>query len=334
MRLLLVVNPTASSVTPRVRAAIVERACRVRHDRRRRGDDARGHAADARARRGAPTAYDVGRRARGRRHAQRGRAAGSPAPRPRSAPLPGGSTNVFARTLGIALRPARRAARSSCSRSTRGSTRRIGLGVADGGDRRPPLPVPPRRRLRRRDHPARWRSATSHLKRHLAHPAFAVGDRRHLAAPLRPHDPDRRRAVDRRRRPLLDARAVGPYAVVSNSDPYTYVGRRPVTHRAATRRSTDALARHRAAAPPRRGCSCARPRPAIGTRSVPRRRRPRSCRSATCRGVDARVRHAVPWQVDGDYLGEHRPRSTCATSPTRSPLVVPRTPRGRGRGRR
>ena len=135
------------------------------------------------------------------------------------APLPGGSTNVFARTLGIAY-DAQDATRQLVDSLRRDVRRRIGLVTITAVDVSVRHFLPPRRRLRRRHHPAH--GGPLHLKRHSAHPAFAVATvdtwLRHF---------DRSQAI----RLAVDVGTNGSWppahAVISNSDPYTYVGHRP-----------------------------------------------------------------------------------------------------------
>ncbi len=102
MRVLLVVNPTASSVTPRVRAD-VERVLRGAHTVDVAETTRRDHAAML-ARDAVDAGYDVVAvlAGDGTLNEAGGGLAGS---RVALAPLPGGSTNVFARTLGIAYKP-------------------------------------------------------------------------------------------------------------------------------------------------------------------------------------------------------------------------------------
>ena len=136
------------------------------------------------------------------------------------AALPGGSTNVFARTLGIAHDPidaTNQLLRSLAARALR----RIGLGVAmpSGSNERPFL-----------FHLGLGFDAAvvsemeqrTYLKRYLAHPAFVVAA---VDTWLRHFDRDTRICVASGE----DVIAFGPYAVVSNSDPYTYVLRRRMT---------------------------------------------------------------------------------------------------------
>ncbi len=226
MRVLLVVNPTASSVTTRARDGGGSASCAVPTPPTSVETTRRGHAVEL-ARDAVDAGYDVVAvlAGDGTLNEAAGGLAGSDTA---LAPLPGGSTNVFARTLGIAYAPAD-AARQMVDALARGSRRRIGLGSATAPG------VPARHFLfhlgvgfdaaiiRRME-------ARSYLKRHFAHPAFAVASRRHVAAPLRPPVADPARG--RRRDAGGDVVAVGPYAVISNSDPYTYVGHRPLPDRA------------------------------------------------------------------------------------------------------
>ncbi len=220
MRVLLVVNPTASSVTPLVRAD-VERVLRAAHDVDVAETTRRDHAATL-ARDAVDAGYDVVAvlAGDGTLNEAGGGLAGS---RVALAPLPGGSTNVFARTIGLAYKPAVAAQQvvDALGRSPeRGGVRRIGLGaaVAPGAPVRHFLfhlgigfDAAIIRRMEMRPS----------VKRYLAHPAFAATT---LTTWFRHYDRDSRITftVDG------DEVGAGPYAVISNSDPYAYVGRRPL----------------------------------------------------------------------------------------------------------
>jgi diacylglycerol kinase family enzyme len=136
------------------------------------------------------------------------------------AALPGGSTNVFARTLGADHDPV-----AACDQLLRAlaarAFKRVGLGVAttSSGDDRPFLfhlgvgfdaSVVEQMELR------------SYLKRYIAHPAFAIAA---VDTWLRHFDRATRICVAAGEEVV----GIGPYAVVSNSDPYTYVLRRRLT---------------------------------------------------------------------------------------------------------
>ncbi len=136
------------------------------------------------------------------------------------ASLPGGSTNVFGRALGIALDPIEAAHQLLRSLTARSFTR-IGVGAAtqpDGSDRWflfhlgvgfDAAVV--------KEMEERW-----YLKRHFAHPAFAIAA---FDTWLRRYDRNTQLCVESGGHVV----GVGPYAVVSNIDPYTYVLRRRLT---------------------------------------------------------------------------------------------------------
>ncbi len=221
VRVLLLVNPAASSVTTRARVAvegILAAAFPIDVVETTR----RGHATEL-ARDAVTAGYDVVAVLAGDgtlNEAADGLAGSHTA----LAPLPGGSTNVFARTLGIAYDPAD-ATVCLVDSLGRGSSLRVGLGAATGPD------SAPRRFLfhlglgfdaaiiRRME-------ARSYLKRHFAHPAFAVAT---VATWLRHYDRGLKIRLSVRTEGGADVVATGPYAVISNSDPYTYVGRRRMT---------------------------------------------------------------------------------------------------------
>ncbi len=207
------------------------------------------------------------------------------------APLPGGSTNVFARTIGVAYDPVR-ASEQLVDSLVRGSWRRIGIGAVGG-----------RRFLfhlglgfdaavvRRVDQVA-------YLKRHLAHPAFAVAGvetwfryDKATTITIEAYDADG----------TLRETAAGPYAVVSNSSPYTYAGRRPIV--LAPEASLDgplsvtALRTLRLPVALRTVMSgLARHRYVTSTSDIAQ-----GSQICSLRAVGDRP---FPWQVDGEYLGE------------------------------
>ncbi len=136
------------------------------------------------------------------------------------AALPGGSTNVFVRTIGTSY-DLNRAATDTLDALARGSTERVGLGrVGDrvflfhlgiGFDAAVVRTVERRPRM----------------KRHLAHPAFAAAA---IVTWARGYD---RGTVLQIETTTGDGRATlpvaSPFVVVSNSRPYTYLGRMPLT---------------------------------------------------------------------------------------------------------
>lgn len=294
MRVLLVVNPTASSVTPRVRAD-VERVLRRAHTVDVAETTRRGHAA-ALARDAVEAGYDVVAvlAGDGTLNEAGGGLAGSPVA---LAPLPGGSTNVFARTIGLAYKP-EAAAEQVVDALARGplvkeGVRRIGLGAAA-------VPGAPARHflfhlgigfdaaiIRRMEQ-------HSSVKRYLAHPAFAATT---LTTWFRHYDRDARIHF------TVDGSdvGVGPYAVISNSDPYAYVGRRAL--RIAPGASLDGeltitLLRTLRGAVVLRAAAAAVGRINYLTSS------PEIVQRADVQAVEVTADAPFPWQVDGDYLGE------------------------------
>jgi diacylglycerol kinase family enzyme len=291
VRVLLVVNPTASSVTPHVR----EQVERVLRDARQLDvveTVSRDHAGVL-ARGAAPAGYDVVAvlAGDGTLNEAAGGLVGSEVA---LAPLPGGSTNVFARTLGIAYRP-ETAARQLVDSLARGSLRRIGVGaaIAPGA-----APTSPRHFLfhlgvgfdaaviERMEH-------HSSVKRHLAHPAFAATA---FTTWLRHYDRDTTVHF------TVDGHevATGPYAVISNSDPYAFVGHRRL--RIAPDASLDGaltvtvLRTLRAAVVVRAALA------AVG-RATYLSSSPDIAQCPDVSTVIASAAAPFPWQVDGDYLG-------------------------------
>ena len=314
MRVLLVVNPTASSVTPRVRAD-VERILRARArpstSPRRRAAATRPtlarDAVDATATTSSRCSPATARSTRP--------AAGSPASDVALAPLPGGSTNVFARTLGIAYAPddAARAARRR--RSARGSHAPHRARRRDrAGRRAASLPVPPRRRASTPPSSGAWRQRPS-VKRHLAHPAFAATTVDDLAPPLRP----RRRAsaspIDGER-----GRRAGPtrWSPTPIRTPTSAAGRCASrrTRRSTTRSPSPSCARSRRAVVVRAAAA------AVG-RITYLTTSPEIVQRADVDAVEIAADAPFPWQVDGDYLGERRAARGRATRPTASPSSSP-----------
>ena len=105
MRVLLIVNTTASSVTARKRV-LIQKALGAEHDLEMMETSRRGHAARlarGAARRGVEVVAVLGGDGTLNEAAD-----GLVGTDTALAPLPGGSTNVYARTLGHPLRPGRR----------------------------------------------------------------------------------------------------------------------------------------------------------------------------------------------------------------------------------
>lgn len=217
MRVRLIVNPIASSVTRHAREPVVA-ALASEHelevvDTAERGDATRL------ARDAADRAVDVVVVLAGDgtlNEAASGLAGSATA----LAALPGGSTNVFARTLGVDHDPV-----AACDQLLRSlaarAFKRVGLGVVTppDGTGRPFLfhlgvgfdaAV-----VEQMEH-------RSYLKRYIAHPAFAIAA---VDTWLRHFDRGTRICVAAGE----DVVGIGPYAIVSNSSPYTYVLRRRLT---------------------------------------------------------------------------------------------------------
>jgi diacylglycerol kinase family enzyme len=295
VRLLLVVNPAASSVTTRARVG-VERILRAALPTDVVETARRGHALEL-TRDAITEGYDAVAVLAGDgtlNEAGSGLAGSAVA----LAPLPGGSTNVFARTLGIAYDPEEAARQLVMSLET-DATRRIGLGAAtgdDGGERHFlfHLGVGFDAAIIRR------MEAKSYLKRHFAHPAFALAT---VDTWLRHYDRGTsiRLAVDVGGGDGTEVVAAGPYAVISNSDPYTYVGHRPMTI-APDAALDDALAV--TVLTDLRAALLVRTAASSINRAAYLEASPRIVQVAGVTGVTLSAAAPFPWQVDGDYLGE------------------------------
>jgi diacylglycerol kinase family enzyme len=311
VRVLLVVNPTASSVTPRVQAD-VERVLRAAHDVDVAETTRRDHAAALA--RDAVGAYDVlvVLAGDGTLNEAGGGLAGSDVT---LAALPGGSTNVFARTIGMTYKPAS-AAQQVVDALARDARRRIGVGVATAPG------APPRHFLfhlgigfdaaiirRMEQRPS--------VKRYFAHPAFAATS---LSTWFRHYDRSSRiRFTTTNDVGDHELIGEGPYAVISNSDPYAYVGRRPL--RIAPGASLDAeltvtVMRTLRSAVVVRAAAAAVGRERYLTTS------PEIVQRTDVVAVEVTADAPFPWQVDGDYLGEIGQLSV-AYAPDCLTLVIP-----------
>ncbi|CAN5125522.1 diacylglycerol kinase family protein [soil metagenome] len=213
MRLLLVVNSSASSVTPQGTVA-VQQALSAGHDVTIVQTDSRGHATRL-AQTGATEGYEVVAVFGGDgtlNEAANGLVGTDTA----LAPLPGGSTNVFARTLGISLDPVE-AANELVEALARGNVRSVGLGSVNGryflfhlGMGFDAAVVSRVERL-------------AGLKRYLGHPlfvwcAFDTGFRHYDTTKPRfsVHYPDGTVIDD------------GYFTICLNTNPYTFLGSRPL----------------------------------------------------------------------------------------------------------
>jgi len=286
MRILLIVNETATAVTAR-RRVLVQRVMGADHKLEVEETSRRGHATRI-ARGAALDGVEVVVVLGGDgtlSEAADGLAGTSTA----LAPLPGGSTNVFARSIGVAYDPVQAAERLVVSLA-RGNFRRIGLGVADG-----------RRFL---FHAGLGLDAAviaqverrSFLKRYGTHPLFVATT---VDTWLRHYDHRRPRF----RVELGDGEVVGDsaFAIVSNQRPWAYLGRRPlmvapeagidVPLTLTLFRSLDLSMLLGGAASALQGGQRLMHHPKVAQRT--------HVRSLTVTGYGP-----FPWQVDGDYLGD------------------------------
>jgi diacylglycerol kinase family enzyme len=213
MRVLLLVNSTASSVTPRKRASI-RKILSSAHDVEVAETSRRGHATLL-ARAAAEDDFDVVAVLAGDGTLNEA-AAGLLHTRTALAPLPGGSTNVYSQTLGYP-RHASDAAEALLGALERASLRRVGVGLAD---ERPFLFCAgigfDAAVIRRVERHSRW------VKRVASHPL-------HIAAAVNAFFSSQGRgthahvAVDGGPK-LENVR----FAIVSKATPYTHLGRLPL----------------------------------------------------------------------------------------------------------
>ncbi|MDQ1458004.1 MAG: hypothetical protein QOH28_3624 [Actinomycetota bacterium] len=212
MRLLLLVNATASSVTARKRV-MIRKLLAARHEVEVAETSRRGHATRL-ARAAANDGFDVVVVLAGDGTLNEA-ADGLLRTDTALAPLPGGSTNVYARTLGFAT-DAIDATQELLGSLSRGATKRIGVGRAN---RRPFLfntglgfDAAVIRRVER----------YGELKRHFSHAL-------HIAAAFETlfRNEGTRTQIDLE----LDTGEViegARFAIVSKTDPYTFLGRLPL----------------------------------------------------------------------------------------------------------
>ena len=286
MRLLLIVNPSASSVTARGRV-VIAKALGADHQVTVAETTHRGHATDL-ARQGAADGFDVVAVLGGDgtlNEAANGLAGSDTA----LAPLPGGSTNVFARTLGLPDDPIEATVVLLDSLAL-DAIRRIGLGIVNGRhflfhvgigfDAAVVAEVERRGSLKRWANHALfgWAAFDTWLRRYdRKRPRFAVRV-------------ENSSTID-----------VGQFAVCLNTDPYSDVGTRPFTvapeatlDRAlsvVTIRSLDAIPLLRVLAS------------ALGSGKY-LRRSSNVTRHVDVTSLSIEGYGPVPHQVDGDYLGD------------------------------
>ena len=285
MRLLLIFNASASSVTARGRV-VIQKALSADHEVTAAETNRRGHAtrlAQGAAAQGLDAVVCLGGDGTLNEIAN-GLAGSSTA----LGVLPGGSTNVFARTIGVTNDPIE-ATGQLLSSMAAGSMRRIGLGSINGryflfhvglGFDAAVVEQVERR---------------SELKRWAGHPLFVYAG---FATWFRHFD---------RNRPYIRIRyddgeeIDSPFAIFLNTNPYTYLGNRPlnVAPRAGLERPLSVVAfKHMRLLPVIRVIAGA-----LGYGALPERHRIVHARDE--------VRHVVvdghgpfPYQVDGDHLGD------------------------------
>jgi diacylglycerol kinase family enzyme len=213
VRLLLIGNPSASSVTPRGRV-VIAKALAADHDVTVAETSRRGHAtrlAQGAAAAGAEVVVVLG--GDGTLNEAANGLAGS---RCALAPLPGGSTNVFSRTIGLPNDPIE-ATGDLLTALDRRSIRRVGLGVVNGryflfhvgmGFDAAVVAQVERR---------------AGLKRYAGHPLFVYAG---FDTWIRHYDRSRPRfAVHHADGTVVDDGYLG---ICLNTNPYTYLGNRPL----------------------------------------------------------------------------------------------------------
>jgi diacylglycerol kinase family enzyme len=286
VRLLLLVNSSASSVTPRSRV-VIGKALSADHDVTLAETSRRGHAArlaQGAAADGVDAVIVLGGDGT-LNEAANGLAGTATA----LAPLPGGSTNVFARTIGLPNDPIE-ATGVLLDALARRSIRRVGLGSVNGryflfhtGVGFDAAVV---EQVERR----------SQLKRYAGHPLFVYAG---FATWFRHYDRQRPRfAVHHADGSVVDDAYL---TIVLNTNPYTYLGDRPLD--LAPEASLD----RGLVTVTLRTMAFARFLPIIGS-ALGRGKLLRRSRWVDLRtdlpGVVVRAYGPVPYQVDGDHLGD------------------------------
>ncbi len=304
VRILLIVNATASSVTPRKRV-VISKALGADYDLEVAVTTRRGHATRL-AHAAALDGMDVVAVLAGDgtlNEAANGLAGSATA----LAALPGGSTNVFARSIGVA-RDAVDATGQLLDALERNSIRRIGLGDADG-----------RRFLFHVGvgfdaavvQEVERRSTAWALKRYAAHPMFLLAA---LDTWFRAYDHSRPRftitiSAPEHLRPLTGPEAETNtetisgciMATLSNQSPYTYFGSRPIVTApdASLNRPLvlTGFGTRRASTFLRLAGS------ALSSGRLVRRHHTMTHRSGL-HELEIAGDRPFPWQADGDYMGE------------------------------
>jgi diacylglycerol kinase family enzyme len=286
MKLLLLVNESASSVTPRSRV-VIQKALAADHDVTLAETSRRGHAtrlAQGAAANGIDVVVVLGGDGT-LNEAANGLARTGCA----LAPLPGGSTNVFARTIGLPNDPIE-ATGVLLDALARRSIRRVGLGSVNGryflfhtGVGFDAAVV---EQVERREG----------LKRYAGHPLFVFAG---FDTWIRHYDRSRPRfAVHHADGTVIDDAYL---TIVLNTNPYTYLGDRPLNlapEATLDRGLASVTLRTMAFARTMRIIASA-----LGSGSVLRRSRWVDHRTDLA-ALSVRAYGPVPYQVDGDHLGD------------------------------
>jgi diacylglycerol kinase family enzyme len=287
VRLLLIVNPTASSMTPKRRVR-VQHLLGQHHRLEVAETYRRGHATRL-ARAAARDGIDAVVVAAGDGTLNEA-ADGLIGSQTALAPLPGGSTNVFARTLGIrnSIMPATEQLVRSLEAD---SIRTIGVGEANGRHFLFHLGCGYDAEVIEQVERRTW------LKRWVAHPMFAIAAVTTFFRGVdREHPPFRVLAADGSK---IDD---GYFAIVSNTKPYAFFGPRPllVTTEAGLDRALALTMFNRLEVGPTLS--------AAGSAMVRGKRIASNDALVQLSDLDSLTFVAnhgpFPWQVDGDYLGE------------------------------
>jgi diacylglycerol kinase family enzyme len=286
VKLLLLVNSSASSVTPRSRV-VIGKALSADHDVTVAETSRRGHAtrlAQGAAAEGTEVVVVLG--GDGTLNEAANGLAGTTCA---LAALPGGSTNVFARTIGLPNDPIE-ATGALLDALARSSIRRVGLGSVNGryflfhtgvGFDAAVVEQVERRGA---------------LKRYAGHPLFVYAG---FATWIRHYDRTRPRfAVHHADGTVVDDAYL---TIVLNTNPYTYLGERPLSlaPEATLERGLAAITlRTMAFAPTLRIVGSA-----LGSGRALRRSRWVDHRTDVS-ALTVRAYGPVPYQVDGDHLGD------------------------------
>ncbi|GIU84107.1 MAG: diacylglycerol kinase [Acidimicrobiales bacterium] len=286
MKVMLLVNTTASSVTPRVRI-VIQKALAADHEVEVRETNRRGHATRL-AQKAAAAGVDV-LAVLGGDGTLNEAANGLVGSETALAPLPGGSTNVFCRILGLPDDPVE-ATGSLLDSLARGDLSRIGVGTVNGRYFLFHVGCGFDAEVVRR--------VEMHgvLKRYASHALFAACA---LAAWWKWEERDRpRMAVSYPDGTVCDD---STFTIVFNANPYTYLGTRPF------QAAPDATLDRPLAALSFRSLHARHLLPMVLSALMSGERMRRSKLTDYRTDLDSvRIKGygPFPYQVDGDYLGE------------------------------